>query len=170
MHVSLAPVTADLVGDLATWREDASQRSEFDDFGPEEPGRLARAFAHTGLPNLLLVMVTASDPPGGHLAGMVSWRASQYGPNAESQGWNIGVSLKPQYRGAGIGTAAHRLLVGHLFATTDVLRLEAGTDITNAPERGSPDHGRIPSRRRAPRCPVPPRGVPRHGHLRSSAV
>jgi RimJ/RimL family protein N-acetyltransferase len=80
-------------------------------------------------------MVTASDPLGGHLAGMVSRRASQYGPNAESQGWNIGVSLKPQYRGAGIGTAAHRLLVGHLFATTDVLRLEAGTDITNAPER-----------------------------------
>ena len=44
-------------------------------------------------------------------------------------------SWRPEARGRGIGTAAQRLLAEHLFATTSVHRVEAGTDVTNVAEQ-----------------------------------
>ena len=136
MDVVLVPVTEEWLPALEAWRDDPAQRSPYDDFGDRPAGGLGRAYRETGLPSALLVLVGGSG--GGsdrELAGMVSWHPAPNGPNPQSLALNIGVSLRPEHRGRGVGTAAHRLLVDHLFATTDVHRLEAGADVTNGPER-----------------------------------
>jgi RimJ/RimL family protein N-acetyltransferase len=45
------------------------------------------------------------------------------------------VLLAPEHRGKGAGTAAQRLLVEHLFATTPVHRLSAHTEPANVAEQ-----------------------------------
>jgi RimJ/RimL family protein N-acetyltransferase len=74
---------------------------------------------------------------GGTPVGHVSWHSVWYGPNEASRALNIGISLAEQFRGRGIGTAAQRALVRHLFATTTVERIEASTDVTNLAEQRS---------------------------------
>jgi RimJ/RimL family protein N-acetyltransferase len=49
--------------------------------------------------------------------------------------WNMGIGLAPTVRGRGVGSIAQRLLAEYLFATSDVIRIEASTDVTNAPEQ-----------------------------------
>lgn len=71
----------------------------------------------------------------GELACEVSWLPVLDGPTYGCLAWVIGVTLMPQFRRRGIGTAAHALLVAHLFVTTDVDRIEAETDVDNASER-----------------------------------
>jgi RimJ/RimL family protein N-acetyltransferase len=71
----------------------------------------------------------------GELLGMVNWHAVTYGRTAHCEAWNIGIGLLPSARGRGVGTTAQRLLVEHLFATTPVDRIEAGTEVDNIPER-----------------------------------
>lgn len=137
MAVILTPVDARWSAQLQTWRDDPTLRSEYDDFGAHSPGGIGRALEKTGLPDLRLVLVSEQDAIEGRdaLAGIAAWYASDYGPNEESRAWNIGVSLRLEYRNRGIGTITHRLLVEHLFAATGAHRLEAGTDVINAPER-----------------------------------
>ena len=67
--------------------------------------------------------------------GDVSWHPVWYGPSAGSRALNIGISLAPTARGRGIGSRAQRLLAEHLFATTDVVRVEASTDVANVAEQ-----------------------------------
>ena len=71
----------------------------------------------------------------GEPVGDLSWHRQGYGPNAGSIAFNIGIELAPRARGRGIGTLAQRLLTEHLFATTSVHRVEAGTDVTNVAEQ-----------------------------------
>lgn len=61
--------------------------------------------------------------------------AVSYGGRLGCLAWRIGISLVPAVRGHGLGTAAHRLLVDHLFATTELDRIEAVTDVDNAAEQ-----------------------------------
>jgi RimJ/RimL family protein N-acetyltransferase len=68
-------------------------------------------------------------------AGVVSWHRTHYGPNAGSLAWNVGIALVPEWRGRGVGSLAQRLLARHLFASTDVQRVEASTDVDNVAER-----------------------------------
>ncbi len=70
---------------------------------------------------------------GDEVLGNVSWHAVSYGPNFGSVAWNLGIGLLPAARGRGAGAEAVRLLVRHLFETTEVDRLEASTDVTNVP-------------------------------------
>ena len=77
-------------------------------------------------------MVVEAD---GAAVGDVSWHSVWYGPNSASRALNIGISLAPAARGRGIGSRAQRLLVEHLFATTDVTRIEASTDVDNVAEQ-----------------------------------
>jgi RimJ/RimL family protein N-acetyltransferase len=77
------------------------------------------------------------DKDTGELLGMVNWHAVGYGPSATCEAWNLGEMLLPAARGRGVGTAALRLLVAHLFTTTEVDRLEAGTDPANMAARRS---------------------------------
>jgi RimJ/RimL family protein N-acetyltransferase len=69
------------------------------------------------------------------LLGMVSWHAVSYGGGVGCAAWNIGIELVPAARGRGAGTTAQRLLVEHLFATTELDRVEAGTDAANLAEQ-----------------------------------
>ena len=71
----------------------------------------------------------------GQAVGHVSWHQVHYGPNPESAAWNIGISLRTDARGQGLGTEAQRLLAQHLFATTPLQRVEAVTDVENVPEQ-----------------------------------
>jgi RimJ/RimL family protein N-acetyltransferase len=71
----------------------------------------------------------------GRVVGDLSWHAVHYGPNEGSTAWNIGIGLVPEARGRGIGAAAQRALAEHLFATTDVDRVEAHTDVENVAEQ-----------------------------------
>ena len=71
----------------------------------------------------------------GTAVGNVSWHPVFYGPNLASRAYNIGIGLGEAFRGQGIGSQAQRLLAEHLFATTDVVRVEASTDVGNLAER-----------------------------------
>ncbi|WP_051385629.1 GNAT family N-acetyltransferase [Actinokineospora inagensis] len=71
----------------------------------------------------------------GELLGDVSWHQVQYGPSLGCAAWNMGIGLLPSARGRGAGSAAIRLLVEYLFASTDLDRVEASTDVENLPAR-----------------------------------
>ena len=98
------------------------------DVDPDERPARVRVDAHR------LVVVDAAS---GELLGQVSWHAVSYGVTAASEAWNIGRVLLPAARGRGVGTVVLRLLVEHLFATTDVDRIEAGTEVDNQAARKS---------------------------------
>ncbi len=75
------------------------------------------------------------DQESGELLGQVNWRAVGYGATAAGDAWTVGIALLPGARGRGAGSLALRLLVEHLFATTDVDRIEAGTEVGNQAAR-----------------------------------
>lgn len=75
-----------------------------------------------------LVVADADDAA----VGWVNWRdTDRAGPGA----WEIGALIVPEMRGRGVGTAAHRLLVAYLFATTPTHRIWAGTEVDNIAEQ-----------------------------------
>jgi RimJ/RimL family protein N-acetyltransferase len=63
-----------------------------------------------------------------------SWRTITAG-GPEGGCLEIGALLFPEHRGRGLGTAAQRLLVEYLFATTLANRLQAVTDVENLAEQ-----------------------------------
>jgi ribosomal-protein-alanine N-acetyltransferase len=72
--------------------------------------------------------------PDGTLAGIVAWRSIETaGPRPGCL--EIGALLFPEHRRRGLGTAAQRLLVGYLFATTLANRLQAITNVENLAEQ-----------------------------------
>ncbi len=75
------------------------------------------------------------DEGTGELIGVVNWFPVTYGPSAGCEAWNIGAMLVPAARGRGIATPVLRLLVAHLFETTELDRIEAGTDPGNVAAR-----------------------------------
>ena len=104
--------------------------SEFDDYGqpPREEPHHPGFDEHVGG---LAVVDAATD----ELFGSVSWVWQQWGPTAESRCLMIGISLRAEHRGKGLGSAAQRALVEHLFASTQINRVEAHTDVTNIAEQ-----------------------------------
>jgi RimJ/RimL family protein N-acetyltransferase len=120
---------------LELWQS-PEYRGEFNDFGlPARP--LAPAIREHRLIDdergALIVELVADGTP----IGSVSWHAVSYGPGPQSVAWNIGINLVPDARGHGYGGEAQRLLAERLFATTTVNRVEAMTDVDNAPEQRS---------------------------------
>jgi RimJ/RimL family protein N-acetyltransferase len=87
----------------------------------------------TGLTRSFLLSVL--DTETGDLLGGVSWHAVDYGGTVSSSAWNIGIGLLPEARGRGVGTKAQKMLVEHLFATTELDRIEASTDVDNHAEQ-----------------------------------
>jgi RimJ/RimL family protein N-acetyltransferase len=71
------------------------------------------------------------DAATGAVIGSVNWHAVGYGRTAACTAWNIGIGLLPAARGKGAGHTALRLLIEHLFATTEVDRIEASADVAN---------------------------------------
>lgn len=103
--------------------------SPFDDFGPRAR-RTSPAAAQFDADGGLTIL--AED---GHVAGDVSWHWQQWGPNASSRCPMIGIWLRPEHRGHGLGTGAQRALVQLLFRHTTTNRVEAHTDIDNTAEQ-----------------------------------
>lgn len=115
---------------LAAWHEQPA--SPYEDWsGPPAPGLevAPRPPRPAGLGEL--VVTDAEDV----LLGSVSWRPVGYGPNAASQSFDLGISLRPPARGQGHGSRAQRLLADYLFATTLVHRVSASTDVDNVVEQ-----------------------------------
>jgi RimJ/RimL family protein N-acetyltransferase len=79
----------------------------------------------------LAVLSVDPDAETHVIIGDVSWHAVGYGRTAACTAWNIGIALLPAARGKGAGPTALRLLIEHLFATTEVDRIEAGADVEN---------------------------------------
>jgi len=102
--------------------EPVDSASEWDDWGSRD------APPPTDLGRLVVEV-------DGVAVGDVSWHSVWYGASGGSRALNIGISLAPAARGRGIGSHAQRLLAQHLFATTDVVRVEAFTDVANVAEQ-----------------------------------
>ena len=113
------------------------ERGGFNDFGmardPVDRDALARGPLRNERNGLLIVELVADDRP----IGTVVWHREMYGPNPESAAFNFGIELVPDARGQGYGTEAQAQLVEYLFATTDVHRVEASTDVDNVAEQRS---------------------------------
>ena len=95
--------------------------------GAYQVDRDARPLPYPPFGGALIVI----DEATGAVLGDVSWHATFYGPSVSCMAWNVGIDLLPSARGRGVGAVAQRLLVGYLFASTDVDRVEASTDVTN---------------------------------------
>src|SRR5260370_18182511 len=125
-HIRLRPVQeADL--DALT-RNESREADPWNWFGEVEAGRRHRRLAEGGMISDEQGTL-AVETPDGTLAGGVSWHAVQHGPNSACRAMNIGISLFPEHRGRGYGSAAQRDLAQYLFATTLVERVEATTDV-----------------------------------------
>lgn len=104
--------------------------SPFDDWGPRPPDTQPPGSDLTGNGGLAVI-----DTACGDLLGNVSWHWVHWGPNPESANPMIGIWLRRQARGRGVGTAAQRALVARFFQETSVNRIEAHTDVENIAEQ-----------------------------------
>lgn len=82
-------------------------------------------------PPVGLSRVSVLDAETGELLGVLSWHETGWGRTRACSAWNLGIMLLPAARGRGVGATSVRLLVRHLFATTDLDRIEAATDVDN---------------------------------------
>jgi RimJ/RimL family protein N-acetyltransferase len=114
-------------------------KGEFNDFGlpPEDQAPIHEALSVGPLRNERNGQLIIERVADGQPIGTVGWHEVHYGPPPKSRAWNIGISLIPEARGKGYGTIAQRLLADYLFETTDVNRVEAGTDVENVAEQRS---------------------------------
>jgi len=133
-RVRLRDVTLADADMLDAWDED---RSPYNDFGmPRDP--IDRdAIARGPLRNERNGMMVIERIEDARPIGTVGWHLERYGPNRESGAYNLGIELVPEYRGQGYGSEAQAQLAAYLFATTDVNRVEAATDLDNIAEQRS---------------------------------
>lgn len=103
-------------------------------FGFFSANGLRQRFAADGMisEDFATLAVQTAD---GTLLGTVQYRATSHGPTATCRAWNIGISVLPEHRGQGYGTAAQRELADYLFQTTLAERVEATTDTANIAEQ-----------------------------------
>jgi ribosomal-protein-alanine N-acetyltransferase len=112
---------------------DPAALGEFEWFGFGDARARRRRWEQDGLvgPDSANLAVISGD---GTVIGITSWKAVDRG-GSPGTCFEIGAALLPEHRGRGLGTAAQRLLVDHLFWFTTVHRLEAGTDADNIAEQ-----------------------------------
>lgn len=134
--VRLRPVTRDDVAYLSA-KQTPEVTSPYNWFGFRSEAEVRRRLEEDGYlgerHGKLIVEVATGDGPVP--IGDVSWHAVDHGPPPASRCWNIGITLRPEWRGRGHGTRAQRLLADYLFETTTAERVEATTDVGNAAER-----------------------------------
>jgi RimJ/RimL family protein N-acetyltransferase len=137
-RVLLRDVTLGDADMLDDWNRN-KDNGGFNDFGPRDPiprEPLAKGPLRNERNGTLIVATRDTGTP----IGTVGWRrVTVYGPSPFSDAWQIGIELIPSARGQGFGTEAQRLIADWLFATTDVNRVEASTDVDNVAEQRSLD-------------------------------
>lgn len=104
-------------------------RRDWDDAFDVDPGEVP------GPPPVALTRAAVVDAATGELLGQVSWHQVAWGRTLACAAWNIGIGLLPAARGRGAGAWSFRLMARHLFATTDVDRVEGSTDVENTAAR-----------------------------------
>jgi RimJ/RimL family protein N-acetyltransferase len=77
----------------------------------------------------------AIESPDGELLGSMSWFEVRHGPSRACVALNMGISLLPQHRNRGYGSAAQRAFTRYMFDTRLLERIEAGTDVENIAEQ-----------------------------------
>ena len=127
----LVPEDVDL---LDAWN---LEPSDFNDFGDVATPLPREAIAAGPLRNDRNGMLVVELIEEGSMIGTVGWHRVNYGPNPESDAWNIGIELRAEARGQGYGAEAQRLLAHFLFDAYDLNRVEAQTDVQNLAEQRS---------------------------------
>jgi RimJ/RimL family protein N-acetyltransferase len=130
-RVALRPASETDLPMVEELTQDPERTGEFQWFGWSDRQRWQRSWAENGL----------IGPDGGTLVvvrgeerlGLVNWRRQQTTPAGYC--WEIGITLRPEVRGRGYGTQAHRLLARYLFAHTTAHRIWAGTEVDNIAEQ-----------------------------------
>ena len=103
---------------------------------PPGEAAVARGDRRPAILALQLRPFVAGMPKRGEPAGDVSWHwTKQWGPTAGSRCPMIGIWVRPEYRGQGIGAAAQAQLARLLFAHTTTNRVEAATEVDNVGEQ-----------------------------------
>jgi RimJ/RimL family protein N-acetyltransferase len=131
--VGLRPIRESDLEEMVRFSSDPDAMGEFEWMGYRDPHQWRRRWEEDGWiadKDTWLVITTGGDT----FAGVVSWRDHSDGTNRQVC-FELGVALLPGFRGRGLGTEAHRVLVDHLFATTPVHRLQARTEATNFAEQ-----------------------------------
>ncbi len=103
--------------------------SPFDAFGPQGARTTVRPSRLDGDGALVVI-----DGELG-VAGEVSWHWKQWGPNTGSRCPMVGIWLRRQARGRGVGRAAQSQLAALFFAHTTTNRVEAHSDVENVAEQ-----------------------------------
>jgi [ribosomal protein S5]-alanine N-acetyltransferase len=131
--LTLRAFTEDDLGFLERLDADPEALGPFEWVGFRDPRARRRRWERDGWvgEDATAVAVALAD---GTVAGIASWRAQDRG-GPQGGCYEIGLALLPEHRGRGLGTAAQRLLVDHLFGTTIANRLEATTDAGNVAEQ-----------------------------------
>ncbi|MFF3002984.1 GNAT family N-acetyltransferase [Kitasatospora sp. NPDC057940] len=129
--MSLRPIGEADLGHFEALLLDPEAVGPFQWFGWRDPGRHRRQWAENGLlaPEQSVLAIRCGDD----FAGFVGWRRVE--SMSDCHYWNLGILLRPEWRGRGIGTEAQRLLADYLFAHSPVMRLEADTETTNYAEQ-----------------------------------
>jgi RimJ/RimL family protein N-acetyltransferase len=131
--VHLRPIEEADLDEMVRYSTDADAQGQFEWMGFRDPRMWRRRWEEDGWigeQSTWLAIATAD----GTFAGVVSWRDHSQGSNRQAC-FEIGASLLPAYRGKGLGTAAQRALVEHLWSTTHVHRLQASTEADNLAEQ-----------------------------------
>jgi RimJ/RimL family protein N-acetyltransferase len=132
-EVRLRPVAEDDLAHLERMWADPQALGEYNWGGWQNPRVWRRRWEEDGLiaGDRNVLMITDDET----CLGCVTWRPLE--PQTPYQRWEIGISLFPEFRGKGYGTAAQRLLVRYLFSHTPANRIQAGTDAENIAEQRS---------------------------------
>ena len=134
-RVRLRDVTLADAEMLDEWARDPMIAGEFNDFGMAAEPISREALARGPLRNQRNGQLIVERLADGEALGGVGWHQVRYGPNAESEAWNIGIELLPAARGHGYGVEAQIQLATYLFERTNANRVEAQTDVENLAEQ-----------------------------------
>jgi RimJ/RimL family protein N-acetyltransferase len=129
--VELRPFRADDLHLFDTFATDRSFSEPFSWVGFRSPEGFRHRWEDDGFLGRSPYFLAVAETDGAAI-GWVTWRENERpGPGV----WEIGILVRPDYRGRGIGTTAQRLLVEHLFANTTAHRVWAGTEVGNLAEQ-----------------------------------
>jgi RimJ/RimL family protein N-acetyltransferase len=125
----LRPARPDEADVLDSWRADP--QTEYETWGDPPPG--IAPTENIPQPHGMdeLMVTDGHDVP----IGTIGWHQVLHGPNVASIALDIGISLRPEFRGLGHGARAQRMVTEYLFRSFPVHRVQASTDVTNIPEQ-----------------------------------